>query len=154
MKKRIISNHMIKNKTSLLAERMNSSPNKPDVILCVLSGGFLFFSDLVKQLAFDFEVEFIKNKILVNDISLVGKKVLVIEDIFDSGKTVKELDIVLDYEFVQEKHYVALLARNTFRQEENIDFLFSVAKENFVYGYGLDDRFGKNRHLEDIYIEE
>jgi len=101
MKKRIISNHMIKNKTSLLAERMNSSPNKPDVILCVLSGGFLFFSDLIKQLTFDFEIEFIKNSTLVNNISLTDKKVLVIEDIFDSGKTVRELNIFLDYKQVK-----------------------------------------------------
>jgi len=150
----IIEKNQIKSQVKYLANRLNASEDKPDVIVCVLSGGFFFFSDLVRLLTFDFEIEFVKDNIFVNNINLTGKRVLVIEDIFDSGKTVKQLNILFDYKMVKERHFAALLARNTFVQESNMGFLFNLAIKGFVYGYGLDDRDGKKRNLEDIYIEE
>lgn len=149
----IISKGMIQKEIGLLANRLNTLPNKPDVILCVLSGGLLFFSDLIKLLKFDFEVEFIKNLTLVNNVNLTDKRVLVIEDIFDTGKSVRKINIFLDSRFVKQRHFIALLKRDTFEVKENTDFIFELEK-GFVYGYGLDDRYGKNRHLEHIYVEE
>ena len=36
---------------------INRSHHRPDVIICTLSGATPFFSDLIKHLTFDFEVD-------------------------------------------------------------------------------------------------
>lgn len=151
----------------------NDFEEKPDVILCVLSGSILFFSDLIKQLTFDFEIDFIKTssysangvqqQISIKgpfSIDLEGKRVLIIEDIIDSGRTLQQLLVYLRDFKCKEVEIVSLLKRKAtqahFTYEDRrvkVGYCFEVEDDAWLIGYGLDDD-QKKRNLKDIYVKE
>jgi len=82
----------------------HKSEKIPIVLVCVLNGGFVFYSKLVEKLSsLDPECDFIKvrsyenkqrgdlNLILDNSIDVTGKHVYLIDDIYDSGITMNAL---------------------------------------------------------------
>ena len=84
-------------------EHRNSGNPFPPVMICVLNGAFMFFSDLVKDMGVDCEIDFIRAKSYNGkdnsagvqitkdlEISLKGKRVYIIEDIRDIDSTIKQ----------------------------------------------------------------
>lgn len=75
--------------------------NEPLVVVCVLKGAFLFFSDLVRELSISPELDFVRLASYGNgtesscsvaftkdiELSIEGKHVLIVEDIIDSGRS-------------------------------------------------------------------
>ncbi len=133
----------------------------PIVLVCVLNGGFMFYTKLTEQLqSLDPECDFIKVKsyegkergdleiILHPSIDVNSKHVYIIDDIYDSGvtmKSLKEMFLELDPASVS---VVTLIKRsiNEINMPLNSIYGFEV-KNEWVVGYGMDDEEGKKRSI-------
>ena len=135
------------------------------VFVCVMKGGFMFFSDLIKKIKYPIEVDFVKcssydgqsqkKQEMHYDIetNVKDKTIFLVDDILDSGNTMNEL----------KDHYMKLGAKQ-------VETVSAVYKENldfpdhfFIYqqptnvnpwyiGYGMDGPKGYSRNLETIKI--
>ena len=142
--------------------------NKDIIFLCVLKGSVVFTVELAKKIKNNIQFEFIEvssydghkstgkiklNKDITN--SIKGKDVILVEDIIDTGITIKFLK-----EYLLEKEPKTLkicsLLDKPSRRVVNIkpDYLGFTIEDKFVIGYGLDDE-QNYRNLDYIgYIEE
>ena len=134
------------------------------VFICVMKGGFMFFSDLVKSIKYPIEVDFIrcssydgqlqKELQLHYDIetNITDKTVFIVDDILDSGETMKML----------KSHFLAHGAKQVETvsavYKENVDFPkhFYIYKQPegvnpWYIGYGMDGPKGYSRNLDTIH---
>lgn len=127
--------------------------NEELVVICVLKGAFIFCSDLVKRINRPLTLEFISlssygdstnssgNVRLEMDITanIEGKNVLVIEDIVDTGLTIKTLMEMLSVRKPKTVKLASLLFKPVkLKHKVNIDYLGFEIEDKFVIGYGLD----------------
>lgn len=127
---------------------------EPLVAICVLKGAFIFFSDLVRSLANPLlEVDFVrlasygmnsassKHIIFSKDIEvdILDKHVLVVEDIVDSGHTMRFLLDQLTPRRPRSLAIAALVDKQE-RREADVDVAFSgfCLPAGFIVGYGMD----------------
>jgi hypoxanthine phosphoribosyltransferase len=123
------------------------------IIICVLKGAFMFCSDLIKQINRPLKLEFISlssygdgthssgNVRLEMDITanIEGKNVLIVEDIVDSGLTIKTLMEMLALRKPKTVKLASLLFKPVkLKHKVNIDYLGFEIEDKFVIGYGLD----------------
>ncbi len=123
------------------------------VVICVLKGAFIFCSDLIKKINLPLSLEFISlssygdsthssgNVRLDMDITanIEGKNVLIIEDIVDSGLTIKTLVEMLSVRKPKTVKLASLLFKPSKLQHKvQIDYLGFEIEDKFVIGYGLD----------------
>lgn len=138
------------------AELNNFYGDKPEelVMVCVLRGAVLFMADLARQVnrqvTFDFmdvssygagtestgSVRIIKD--LEEDIR--GKHVLIVEDIIDTGLTLKKVVEILETREPASIKICTLLDKPARRKEKHISSNFNgfEVPDKFVVGYGLD----------------
>jgi hypoxanthine phosphoribosyltransferase len=137
---------------------------KDPVFLAVLNGAFMFASDLFKMIQMPCSITFVKmasyqgNKSsgqvkeligLTEDIE--GKDLVIIEDIIDSGLTMKSLLKTLKEKKPASIKIVTLLYKpDAFRGDFEIDHIGLSIPNDFIVGYGLDYN-GHGRNLRDIY---
>lgn len=123
------------------------------VILCILKGGVMFMTDLVKHITVPLKMEFMvvssygdeyKSSGIVKiikdlDEPIHGKNVLIVEDIIDSGRTLSYLKKMLSERNPESLKLCTLLNKEEQREAEvDVDYTgFKVGNE-FVIGYGLD----------------
>ena len=82
--------------------------DKNPIVVCVLKGSAPFHSELVKHMNIDLEVDYIQvssykgtqstgNVVFKKDLetNIINRDVIIVEDIVDSGRTLKELKINL-----------------------------------------------------------
>ncbi|OGO20757.1 MAG: hypoxanthine phosphoribosyltransferase, partial [Chloroflexi bacterium RBG_16_50_11] len=138
--------------------------DKNPILLGILKGSFIFLSDLVRQLDFPLEVEFVRvssygsgqetsGKVkMVQGLKLnvKGRHVLVVEDIVDTGVT---LSFLMDYLKKKKPASLKLCALtdkpSRRRVPVKIDYLGLTVPDKFLVGCGLDcDE--KYRNLPDI----
>jgi hypoxanthine phosphoribosyltransferase len=127
--------------------------NEQLVVICVLKGAFVFCSDLIKKINRPLSLEFISlssygdstnssgNVRLEMDITcnIEGKHVLIVEDIIDSGLTIKTLMGMMSVRNPKSVKLAALLFKPVKLQHKvNIDYLGFEIEDKFVIGYGLD----------------
>ena len=148
-----------------LAERITHDlKDKNPIFLVVLNGAFMFAADLMRDLDFDCEVNFIRMKsydgtestgdvktVLGIEESLKGRVVVVVEDIVDTGNT---LDVIMDllpkYEPKEIKIATFLMKPENYKKKHTVDYVALRIPNEFVLGYGLDyDGYGRN--LKDLY---
>ncbi|CAI9549403.1 unnamed protein product [Staurois parvus] len=132
------------------------------VALCVLKGGYKFFADLLDYIkalnrnsdrSIPMTVDFIRLKSYCNDQStgdikviggddlstLTGKNVLIVEDIIDTGKTMKTLLAMLQKYNPKMVKVASLLVKRTPRSVGyRPDFVGFEVPDKFVVGYALD----------------
>lgn len=123
------------------------------VVICVLKGAFMFCSDLIKKINVPLKLEFISlssygdatnssgNVRLEMDITanIEGKNVLIVEDIVDSGLTIKTLMDLLSVRKPKTVKLASLLFKPVkLKHKVNIDYLGFEVEDKFVIGYGLD----------------
>lgn len=133
------------------------------IFIGVLNGSIVFFTDLIRECDFNLEVDFCKvDSYYKNekrdlkfvhrwDRSLKDKCVVVVEDIVDSGETIKELLREIEKEEPYIVKVVSLLKRKTCSLKINY-IGFELEDDRFVYGYGLDNCELK-RNLKGIYYD-
>jgi hypoxanthine phosphoribosyltransferase len=160
-----INKSKIQQKVREIAEQVSQDySDKTPVFLPVLNGAFMFASDLIKQIDVPCKVSFVKVssymgthssgqlKTLIGlEESLFNQHILIVEDIIDTGLTLKKLVDDLKGLGAKSVEVVALLRKQPAR-DNNIAAKyvgFEIEKE-FVLGYGLDyDGLGRN--LKEIY---
>lgn len=131
------------------------------VVVGVLRGAFIFMADLVRALPRDHHCDFLAVRSygdatetsgvveITSDLSLPieGKHVLLVEDIVDTGLTLKYLLKLLEARKPKSLRVAALLSKPSRRRVEvPIDFVGFEVEDRFVVGYGLDAA-QKYRHL-------
>lgn len=151
--KKLFDHKEISKQITSLAKQINKDYKEKELIcLCVLKGGFIFFSDLVKRITIPCQCDFVQvksykgikstNKIVLSvlpSLDLTNKDVLVVEDIVDTGQTMDFLVRYLKKKNPNSIKVCSLLEKPENRQKDiKIDYLGFTIPDNFVVGYGLD----------------
>ena len=152
----------------LASEITHDYRDRNPLLLGVLKGSFIFLADLVRQLDFPLELEFIhlasygagrrtSGRVEVVQglrAPLRGRHVLVVEDIIDTGVTMAFLLDCLERDSPASLRLCALLDKPSRRQTDlAIDYLGLTVPDEFLVGYGLDCN-EKYRNLPDICVLE
>ncbi len=134
------------------------------VFLVILNGAFVFASDLLRMFDFPCETYFIKvssyqgmqstNQVQISGLPskvLEGKDVVIIEDIIDSGLTMRKLLETLQQENVASLEVCTLFFKpGNFKENYNIKYIGTAIDNDFIVGYGLDFN-DKGRNLSGVY---
>jgi len=148
-----ISEAKIKGRVKELAAMINKDYAGQEVIIVgVLNGSFIFCADLFRQLTIPCQIEFVSLSSYEGtessgevsfrlDVkqSLVGKNVILVEDIVDTGLTISFLLKHMKLKNLKSlKLCSLLLKRARLKVEVPIDYLGFDIEDKFVIGYGLD----------------
>ena len=127
---------------------------KEPVMVCILKGAFMFFSDLVREIDLPLTTDFMAIssygsatktsgvvrvlKDLDNDI--LDKDVILVEDIVDTGVTLSYLRSMLLHRGAASIRIAALLDKTARRKVKDlkVDYVCVDSPDAFVVGYGLD----------------
>jgi len=161
-----ISPRQLSGCVDFLAERINQDyKGKNLVLIGVLNGAFIFMADLARRLDPSVKIDFVRlasygdkvqtcgNVRITKDVELPlqGSHVLVVEDIVDSGITLKWLLDHISNMGPESTKVCALIDKRERREVEvQIDYAGITIESGFLVGYGLD--FSENhRNLPAIY---
>ena len=153
-----------------VAERMNRdyadcTDDHPAVLLCTLNGAVIFVAELLKRLNFPLIFKACKLSSYAGTQStgtvrtdiplsadLIGRRVIIVEDIVDTGATIETLVGQLRSLDVQEiKVCTLLVKREVYKKSIPLDYVALEIPNRFIVGYGLDyNELGRNTH--DIYV--
>jgi hypoxanthine phosphoribosyltransferase len=169
----LYSSHEIDIKTKIIAKQISSEHNgdaTPVVMVGVLNGAFMFYSDLVRNMDIDVECDFIRIKSysgkergsinLTKDIetSVQSKHVYLVDDIFDSGETMRFLAKYFNLKGAKTINIVTLVkrAKNEFKPVEPHSYVSSFrhafeCDNEWLIGYGMDSTGGYKRNLKSIF---
>lgn len=126
---------------------------EPIHLVCVLKGGFVFMADLVRSMTMRVSLDFIavssygsgtKSSGEVRfqkdlDASIEDRHVLLVEDIVDTGRTLKYLQQSLARRAPRSMRTACLLSKPSRREVEVVvDYIGFTIEDRFVVGYGLD----------------
>lgn len=161
-----LSKHEIDSAVQAIAHRINEDyAGKQVVLVGVLKGAIVFMADLIRHLKIDAEVEFVRlssygkartssgTVTIIKDISadIRGKHILIIEEIIDSGRTLKFLYERLKQSGPESVEIVTLLDKASKRVAEvPVKYVGRPIDDQFLIGYGLDLE-ERCRNLPDIY---
>ncbi len=122
------------------------------LVLGLLKGSFLFMADLVRVIALPLHVDFLvaasygASKVSSGDVrllydpgaSLKGRAVLIVEDIIDSGNTLRHLMPRLEARGPSSLDVCALLHKRLTTLDPKARWVGFNAPNEFLVGYGLD----------------
>ncbi len=129
-----------------------SDDDAPLLLVGVLKGAFVFLADLVRELAIPTEVDFIRARSygagtsssgtveITNDLEadVRGRHVIVVEDIADTGRTMRAVVERIAAGQPASLRRCALLVREGCPPEDEPDFAGLHVGPGFVVGYGID----------------
>jgi hypoxanthine phosphoribosyltransferase len=125
----------------------------PIHLICVLKGGFMFLSDLVRAMGNRVSLDFIalssygkgtkssgEVRLLKDlDFGIEGRDVVVVEDIVDTGLTLTYLRDILRARAPRHLRVVCLLSKPSRRLVDvPVEYVGFDIEDHFVIGYGLD----------------
>ena len=166
--RQFISNDEIEKAIDKVAEKINadySSFTKPPVLLCILNGSIMFTAELMKRLDFDCELISMKlssydgtqstgnvREVMGMTGSVKGKRVIVVEDIVDTGNTIVDLKCIVKEKGATDcKICTMLLKPEVYKKDVKLDYVAMEIPNRFIVGFGLDyNELGRN--YKDIYI--
>ena len=160
-----IPSEKIQETVKTMAKRISEDfQGKNPLFLIVLNGAFMFASDLLKEITLTCELSFIKiasyhgtvqkdlKELIGLNEDLTGREIIVVEDIVDSGKTVKKI-----LEMLKEKNagkvYIASMFYKPLAlqfKDLKVDYVGMEIGNDFIIGYGLDFN-GIARNLTSVY---
>ena len=135
------------------------------VLLCVLNGSIMFTAELMKRLEFNCQVVSTKltsyegtnttgkvKQAMGMTADITGRRVIVIEDIVDSGNTIVELKRILEEKGASESRICTMLLKpDAYKKDVKLDYVAMEIPNDFIVGFGLDyDELGRN--FKDIYV--
>jgi hypoxanthine phosphoribosyltransferase len=162
----LISAKDIDIQTKIIAKKISAEHNgdrTPVVMVGLLNGAFMFYSDLVRNMRIDVECDFMRVKSYVSknkqgDIQITkdletpikGKHVYLVDDIYDSGNT---MQAVIDY--LEVKHpasisIVTLITRETSPIPPQASYHAFTIKDEWLVGFGMDNDKGYCRNYPSI----
>lgn len=160
-----ISEAEIQQRVKAVADKLNEDmKDKNPLFLAVLNGSFMFAADLMRMITIPCEISFvklasyqgttssgkIKEVIGINE-DLKGRTVVIVEDIVDTGFTMKRMMEQLGTREPESLHICSLLVKpGKLQVPLDIEYAAMEIPNDFIVGYGLDyDQQGRN--LRDIY---
>ncbi len=126
---------------------------KEPIVVAILKGSIIFYGDLVRKIKLPMRFDTMAvssygsgtsssgNVKIKKDMShdICGKDVLIIEDIIDSGNTMKSLTALLEHRGAKSIKVCAFLDKPSRRQTDfEADYIGYSIPDEFVVGYGLD----------------
>jgi hypoxanthine phosphoribosyltransferase len=164
MKNVLFTSEQIQDKVTEIAHAIDFKHTSNDdvVMICVLNGGFMFFSDLVKNMSTNVEIDFIRAKSyngqdqgvvhITKDIetNIEGKHVYVVDDFYDTGNTLNRILEHLSTQNPKSLEIVTLLTRDISPIPDYPHMTGFMVKDEWVVGYGMDND-KKERNLNYIY---
>ena len=150
----LIEEEKIQKRISELCDEINMDfGDEPLIVIGILKGGFIFMADIVRKLKMPTELHFMKvssygggtktsGTVAVKldiDRDITDKNVLIIEDIIDSGYTMKEVRKMLIGRGAKCLKLCSCLSKPSRREVDvDIEYLGFEIPDEFVVGYGLD----------------
>jgi len=168
-KRCLISREDIARRVQELAADISRDYQGRDLVLVgVLKGAFIFLADLVRELSFPVEIDFVRlssygggtsptGEVHISkdvELSLEGRDVLIVEDIMDLGYTLDFLKQHLAKHQARSVKICVLVDKQERRKVDvPLDYVGFVVEKGFLVGYGLDCG-EKMRTLPEIYALE
>jgi hypoxanthine phosphoribosyltransferase len=165
--KSYINASQISAKVKEIARHVNEDyKGKVPIFIGILNGAFMFLSDLIREVTVDCEVDFLKlssygdSKISSGDIKMLkalncqvkDRDIIVVEDIIDSGLSIKYMKTLIEREKPKSLKIASLLfKKNVSNLDFKIDYIGFEIENKFVVGYGLDHA-QNYRNLKGIYV--
>jgi hypoxanthine phosphoribosyltransferase len=163
----LLSEKEIQHKVGALARKISRDFSGREVLLIgVLKGAFIFMADLARKMTTPVRMDFVRlasygsetrssgNVKITKDLEtpLKGKDVLIVEDIIDTGITLKHLFERLKARRPRSLKVVTLLDKPARRKVDlRADYVGFRIEDHFVVGYGLDCA-EEYRNLRGIYV--
>jgi len=160
----LIPEYKIKKEVRRMAHELSEKFEKckqPPIVVGVLNGAYMFFTDLTKNMGIDHEVDFIRAKsyhgkdnsggvTITKDIEVdvKGRDVIIVEDIIDTGATIKAIRHRLKDKEANTITIVTLIKRKG--SEDHEDYHVFEIDDSWIIGYGFDDD-GIKRNYRNIY---
>lgn len=153
-----------------VAERINKDfegATDVPIVLCILNGAIMFTGELMQRLNFPCQLVSTKMTSYVGTsttgevqqtmpltASVKGRRVIIAEDIIDTGLTIRAMKKILEGEGATEVRVCTMLFKpEAYRTGEHIDYVGKEIANRFIIGFGLDyNELGRN--LRDIYVLE
>jgi hypoxanthine phosphoribosyltransferase len=129
------------------------------ILLGVLNGSFIFLSDLAKSISIPMQISFVKvssysgtsstgnvKNLLGLDIDLKNRSVIIVEDIIDTGLSMKHLLEMVQKENPKKIAIATLLLKpEALAHPLSVNYIGYEIPNKFVVGYGMDfDGLGRN----------
>ena len=163
--KTFIPESEIQQRVKAVAEKINKDlDGKNPLLLAVLNGSFVFAADLIRNITIPCEISFVKlasyqgntstgkiKEVIGLNEDLTGRTVVIVEDIVDTGFTMKRMIETLGTRHPESIHICSLLVKpDKLQVPLDIEYAAIEIPNDFIVGYGLDyDQQG--RQLRDIY---
>ena len=163
--KKVISESALQAKIIQLANTINQTENHnetPVVFVGILNGAFMFFSDLVKYIKFPIEIDFVRVKSydgqnrkeikFTKDLetNINEKNVYLVDDIIDSGHTMKFLIDHFKERGAVNVTPVATIYKENLVIQDALCILKYPQNSPWFVGYGMDNEDGTCRNIETI----
>ena len=148
-----ISTEALKDRIAALATEIRRDvPDESLHLVCVLKGGVMFLSDLIRRMDGDVTIDFMALSSyagttssgevrLIKDLDygLEGRNVIIVEDIVDTGLTLHYLQEILRARNPKSLRTACLLSKPSRRKiEVKVEYIGFTIEDKFVVGYGLD----------------
>ena len=155
----------IKRRVKALAEQMSKDlEGKNPLFLAVLNGSFIFAADLMREMTIPCEITFVKlasyqgttstgkvHEVIGINENLSGRTVVIVEDIVESGHTMKRMMEQIGTRNPSSVQICTLFFKPEKLQEElALDYVAFRIPDDFIVGYGLDYDQG-GRGLKHVY---
>ncbi len=130
--------------------------SKEILVISLLKGSFIFAADLIRNIDLDCQIEFMVTSSYQNDFQssgvvdivydlsepIEGRDVLIVDDIIDSGRTMKSVYEMLKKRNPNTLRTCTLLDKASRREVEfECDYVGFDIEDRFIVGYGLN--YGK-----------
>ena len=148
-----------------VADRLNKDmEGKNPLFLAVLNGSFIFAADLMRMITIPCEISFVKlasyqgtlstgkvKEVIGINEDITGRTVVIIEDIVESGLTMKRMIDTLGTRNPESVHICTLLLKpEKLEVNLNVEYAAMEIPNDFIVGYGLDYNL-QGRNLREIY---
>ena len=160
-----ISEAEILQRIKVVAEKISKDmEGKNPLLLAVLNGSFIFAADLMRMLTIPCEISFVKlasyqgttstgviKEVFGINEDISGRTVIIVEDIVESGLTIKRMIETLGTRNPESIHICTLLLKpERLTVPLNIEYVAMEIPNDFIVGHGLDYN-QQGRNLRDIY---
>jgi len=156
LKEILIDEQTVRTRVAELGAQISADYAESDslLLICILKGGVMFLTDLMRHITVPHEIDFLAvssygrggrqttgNVRIDMDLkeTVTGKNLLIVEDIIDSGHTLRFVIDMLQARNPASVRLCTLLDKASRRVVEiPVDYTGFVIEDKFVFGYGLD----------------
>ncbi len=162
----MISEAEIKERVKAVAQQISKDmEGKNPLLLAVLNGSFVFAADLMREITIPCEISFVKlasyqgttstgkvKEVIGINEDLSGRTIIIVEDIVESGLTMKRMIESIGTRNPESVNICTLLLKpDCLKTDLDIKYVAFSIPNDFILGYGLDyDQ--QARGLKDIYV--